>query len=156
MPSLRRYGQNDPSSPLALFGLQRTPELLLYFKICCAPPPTALSLCLRLPSSSSSALFLPYLPPERALLPISPLPRSSLPRMRTTPCATWPTPVTRWLVSTGPSSPRKLGKSLAQGSDVWAGPQARYSDLLLCPDPIPGLDISAPKVGIAGLPCYSI
>lgn len=68
MPSLRRYGQNDPSSPLALFGLQRTPELLLYFKICCAPPPTALSLCLRLPSSSSSALFIPYLPPERALL----------------------------------------------------------------------------------------
>lgn len=68
MPSLRRYGQNDPSSPLALFGLQRTPELLLYFKICCAPPPTALSLCLRLPSFSSSALFIPYLPPERALL----------------------------------------------------------------------------------------
>ena len=29
-------------------------------------------------------------------------------------CATWPMPVTRWLVSTGPSGPRKLGKSLAE------------------------------------------
>lgn len=50
------------------------------------------------------------------------------------PCATWPTLVTRSLVSTGPSGPKKLGKSLTQGSGVWAGSQTRYSDLLFCPE----------------------
>lgn len=56
------------------------------------------------------------------LLPVSSLPRSSLRRTHTTRCVTWPMPVMRWLVSTGPSGPRKLGRSLAECSGAWPGP----------------------------------
>lgn len=81
---------------------------------------------------------------SQQLLPISSLPRSSLPRMHTMPCVIWPMLVTRLLVSTGPSGPRKLGKSLIQASGVCPRPGTlTYSSA----QAIPGLDIAAPKGG---------
>lgn len=60
------------------------------------------------------------------------------------PCVTWPMLVTRLLVSTGPSGPRKLGKSLIQASGVCPRPGTlTYSSA----QAIPGLDIAAPKGG---------